>query len=523
MKERSMSLLSVFSPPPGPDTVTVFEKNTNYVCEDYSRKEPMRQCVIQGVDYPQITLEKEGVKAARSLAKSGDEWDPFVSPIEDSSLWQRLFQTLSSKGLSGCLQEIQRDKEKVPAWLMSIGDGVVSMSTWFASLYGKVFPHLNLSREEMITAFSPPSHWLSSQIRAIAWHPHASKFALAWQDDVIKVHTLKSAVVPVLKHRQQRGIVCVAWRPLSASVLAVGCDTGVLVWTVDPTSPVTRLGSNVVQHLSYRGHSPVTTIAWSHDGQFLVSGSPLSSSLLLWDTTIETATPLYRAGGGISLTCWAPDESKLLVASPLSMFRIWETKTWTCEKWSNLSGRCKSACWSPDGSILVFAVAEEPALYYLKFNILLDDDGIESATSEAQVAVKCANLERHSWDLPTGTITVGGLVHTMAWDPTGERLAVIFEDDGQRAQPMVVMFKTRLKPTFEVLPSGFVQGPPDTIPQLIAFQQNFKHGAVLTVCWSDGTISFVPLLYTPLTEDDGQAYRGGPANGIPRALAMYSE
>lgn len=29
-------------------------------------------------------------------------------------------------------------------------------------------------------------------------------------------------------------------RPLSASVLAVGCNTGIFIWTVDPTSPVTR-------------------------------------------------------------------------------------------------------------------------------------------------------------------------------------------------------------------------------------------------------------------------------------------
>jgi hypothetical protein len=28
----------------------------------------------------------------------------------------------------------------------------------------------------------------------------------------------------------------------------------------------------------------------------------------------------------------------------------------------------QTACWSPDGSVIVFAVAEEPALYSLKFH-----------------------------------------------------------------------------------------------------------------------------------------------------------
>ena len=30
-------------------------------------------------------------------------------------------------------------------------------------------------------------------------------------------------------------------RPLSGSVLVVGCDNGLFVWTVDPSSPVVRL------------------------------------------------------------------------------------------------------------------------------------------------------------------------------------------------------------------------------------------------------------------------------------------
>ena len=30
------------------------------------------------------------------------------------------------------------------------------------------------------------------------------------------------------------------FRPLSGSVLVVGCDNGLFVWTVDPSSPVVR-------------------------------------------------------------------------------------------------------------------------------------------------------------------------------------------------------------------------------------------------------------------------------------------
>jgi len=40
----------------------------------------------------------------------------------------------------------------------------------------------------------------------------------------------------------------------------------------------------------------------------------------------------------------------------------------------------------------------------------------------------------------------------MAWDPVGERLAVIFKDEDKHAQELVAVFKTRLKPTFEIMP-----------------------------------------------------------------------
>lgn len=320
---------------------------------------------------------------------------------------------------------------------------------------------------------------------------------MAWQDDSVRVYTLSSDLVPILEHKQQKAVSCLAWRPLSGSVLVVGCDSGLFVWTVNPSSPILRLGGSSVRHLSYPGHSPVTTVSWSPSGQLLVSGSPADSNLMVWDVALETATPLYRAGGGVTLTSWSPDERNVLSATPSSLFRVWETQTWTCEKWSNLAGACQAACWSPDGKILVFAVADEPALYSLQFQNV--DDGRRNATvaKGARLAVRCADLMPHTWEETDGSVTLGGCVRSMAWDPFGERLAVIFKDEKKHAQELVAVFKTRLKPSFEIMPCGFVRGPPETVPQIVTFQEDFKKGALLTVCWSDGSVSFIPLLFSP--------------------------
>lgn len=49
-----------------------------------------------------------------------------------------------------------------------------------------------------------------------------------------------SATTPTLKHRLQRSVAAVQWKPLCASALAVACQNCLLVWHVDPCSLSTR-------------------------------------------------------------------------------------------------------------------------------------------------------------------------------------------------------------------------------------------------------------------------------------------
>ena len=91
-----------------------------------------------------------------------------------------------------------------------------------------------------------------------------------------------SALVPMLKHKLQHNISVMAWKPLSASTLAVGTQTVILIWTVEPGSLSARPSASAAQVLSYNGHNPITSLAWCpHGRDHLFAVSALNSALLV--------------------------------------------------------------------------------------------------------------------------------------------------------------------------------------------------------------------------------------------------
>ena len=86
----------------------------------------------------------------------------------------------------------------------------------------------------------------------------------------------------MLKHKLQRNISVLAWKPLSASVLAVGTQSVILIWTVDPNSLSNRPSASAAQVLSFSGHNPITSVAWCpHGSDRLYAASALNSALLV--------------------------------------------------------------------------------------------------------------------------------------------------------------------------------------------------------------------------------------------------
>ncbi|XP_072510911.1 aladin isoform X1 [Notamacropus eugenii] len=486
-----MCSLSLFPPSPPWDQVTLYEYNNELVTGD-SYESPPPDFRGQWVNLPVLHLTKDPLKTP-GRPDHGTK-TAFIHHRE--SIWKRCINAWRDMGVSGVLNEVANSEEEVFKWVKTASSWALALCQWGSSLHGSLFPHLSLRSEDLIAEFAQVTNWSSCCLRVFAWHPHTNKFAVVLLDDSIRVYNANSTIVPSLKHRLQRNVAALAWKPLSASVLAVACQSCILIWTLDPNSLSTRPSSGCAQVLSHPGHSPVTSLAWSPNGGRLLSASPIDAAILVWDISTEACVPLpWFRGGGVTYLLWSPDGSKVLATTPSAIFRVWEAQMWTCERWPTLSGRCQTGCWSPDGNRLLFTVLGEPLIYSLTFPEHSREG--KGQVGGAKTATIVADLSETTIQTPNGEERLGGEAHSMVWDPSGERLAVLMKGNPrvQHGKPVILLFRTRNSPVFELLPCGIVQGEPGAWAQLIAFHPSFNKGALLSVCWSTGRIAHIPLYF----------------------------
>ena len=100
-------------------------------------------------------------------------------------------------------------------------------------------PSLEYNGPELIDELCQTRNWANNLVRCIAWHHHTSRLAVATNDDSVRIYCSDTNFVSLLRCKQQKNVVCLAWRPMSLTEIAVGHENGIIIWNVDFNSLVT--------------------------------------------------------------------------------------------------------------------------------------------------------------------------------------------------------------------------------------------------------------------------------------------
>ncbi|XP_009601991.1 aladin isoform X1 [Nicotiana tomentosiformis] len=299
-----------------------------------------------------------------------------------------------------------------------------------------------------------------------------------------------------LINESQKDVRSLAWRPNGGRTLSVACKRGICIWAASYQGNAPSVRSGVTLGTLSRGsgtkwtlvdflrspeHEQITALSWSPNGRYLASASFESSSFIIWDVAQGVGTPIRRGLGGISLLRWSPSGDYFFSAKFDGTFYLWEINTWTSEPWSSTNGFVTGAAWDLDGSRILIAFSESSTLGSIHF------------------ATRPPSLDAHliPVELPEiQSLTGSRGIDKMAWDASGERLALSYRDGDDLYRGLIAIYDVRRSPLISASLVGFIRGPgDDPKPIAFSFHDKFKQGPLLSVCWSSGFCCTYPLIF----------------------------
>ncbi|BBH07019.1 Transducin/WD40 repeat-like superfamily protein [Prunus dulcis] len=306
-------------------------------------------------------------------------------------------------------------------------------------------------------------------LQGVSWHQHKHIIAFISGPNQVIVRDFEDSEGKepcILANESQREVKVLEWRP-NVVEFAFGL---LLSREVQPLSDLVLLHS---WELSLEVLE--SDILWWIFFE-VIMGNRLSSSFTIWDVAQGLGTPIRRGLGGISMLKWSPTGDYFFSAKFDGTFYLWETNTWTSEPWSSTR-----SIMDPDGHMILLAFSKSSTLGSIHF------------------ASKPPSLDAHLLpvELPEiMSLTNSQTTEKIAWDASGERLAVSFKDGDELYRGLIAIYDVRRTPLISASLIGFIRGPGDNPkPLAFSFHDKFKQGPLLFVCWSSGFCCTYPLIF----------------------------
>uniref|UniRef100_A0A182JJL1 Aladin seven-bladed propeller domain-containing protein n=1 Tax=Anopheles atroparvus TaxID=41427 RepID=A0A182JJL1_ANOAO len=443
-------------------------KNDETFCLDSFPKNATK--IVQPVTghFPEIVFPRERLSSGMENQQGGR-----LIPVTES-LMKRVINTYMERGL---LEGLIVARQSGTPLVATVAGKLLSFGYWLRACWTMDPPETTMN---LYAKHSQTCNWSQSVIRALAWHPHYFKLAVATVNDTVCIYARDSSVTPILKSDLQKSITCLAWRPNAAGELAVGSQNGVLIWNIDPASQLSRpLVPPTVLRTFGINHRFVSAISWSKNGDLLVTASVSNSCVFVWDVELQQYEVLHHINKPCAMVSFGPSGDQLLVTTVAHLFFIGSIKPrYKPAVWKLKSGSVQSFAWSKREDHLLYVTTDDQELFH-----------IQLGSKSSNIGCSLVDLKRSKTD---DGLVVGGYPQSIVWCPLDHVVAVAFKDT-----PVIAVFITKVEPgKFSIHPYCFIAGIVISNPCCILFQESYsrKPGeapqSVLTVGWSSGSITY---------------------------------
>ncbi|KAL6130176.1 hypothetical protein ACLB2K_068557 [Fragaria x ananassa] len=286
-------------------------------------------------------------------------------------------------------------------------------------------------------------------LQGLSWHPHKHviAFICGFNQVLVRDYEDSEGKEPcILANESQKDVKVLEWRPNGGRTLAVACSGGICIWAASfPGSvPSVRSGASSFLGTLSRGSGIRYTLV-----DFLRSHNK------------EQITALS----------WSPDGRYLASGSyESSSFTIWDVAQGIGTPIRRGLAGISILKWSPTGDYF-FSAKFDGSFYLWETNTWVSE----------------------SWSSTTGFVKG---IEKIAWDASGERLAVSFKDCDELYSGLIAIYDVRRTPLISASLIGFIRGPGECPkPIAFSFHDKFKQGPLLSVCWSSGFCCTYPLIF----------------------------